>query len=717
MADLGFGFEVRLKDSFSRTAKRVTGLTGKMSKGFGRVRGSVRKLSAAIPGMAKGLGAVGVAYAGIVKPIKEYGEFAERTVEYSNLIAASGKSAAEVDKATNEMMINSRKLAIETGLKAVDINKGYWAAASASVNAYTDEIHDTMRTVARGSRAFSIDQKTAIDFVTLAWTGYSREVGTAKDLIGRINIGQRYSKGGGEDVAVNIKKALPMLALMNIGLDESIASFATLTHVAETPEVAGTLLMNMAKNIMTPAPQVTRRYQELELDMSRAAIKGRGLLGTLKYLNQAAIDNQFGKVGLKLHTLGLEFPAMAMHGKNMTTSAAFILQQMESLKPEQFDKISSSFKRLGINLDRDGWEAKTLKERFDTIFNALKAGGPGVEQFFPNVRSARGAIGMLSDAIKFYHGVMRDAPGATKEFDKAYAKSLKTPFARMQILQERLREIQLKIGEKLLKPGGVGDRFLKWAEGADFNGMVDAVSKVVGQIRGLVEYAVGKFLGPGPVAAILNSFKTLGDKATERGRKVLGTKEPDVGIAPGARLAAGEAGIVGILKGIMAGWKVGSPFGLVGRAVGAVAGGFVGERIASFIPGVEVAAAEAVRQEFPKQVALIRAMIGLENLDRALGVGPPKTIATRREERVPVTGVQRRPDLLGDFGEQIRQQRADATAREQQRDQNIQGEFSALFTMVQKFIKNPPPVQVLLPDGRVLFETIRAQGELEGSRT
>ena len=495
--NVGFGFEIVLKDKYSRTAKSVVKWNKRMVRGFKGVNRGLSRMSALVPGVVKGGLAIGAAYVGIVKPMKEYVKFEEELNKVYKLIA-DPKDFAKSRRQTEMMGKAMRDMSEVYGVKAVESVQGLWEVLTRGGKPGKEAV-EVMDQLLKATVATDVASKDLAATTATIWKNFGKEVGDAYKISADFFAAQMVSTGTVEDLVISFRQSAPFAAKLGLSYQEVVAALAAITHTAPSVEVAGTQLKNMMKSMLQPSEEVRRRFAATGIDMSKSAIKARGLMATLNLLEKTTERIKFTNIGLGLKDLGLKFPAVAFQGRNLVRTAAIITNEMSGKK---FAAVRDSMDLIGLSISRADWNAKNLEERFVAIFNALRD-QKGIVQFFPNIRGASAVLGIMGKAKSVFFDAMDRMGVSTKVLNEAFASAMKTTAQRMRVLRSRWTEMQLKIGEKLLKPGGPMEKVIKMVEGINFDKLFIKIEKGAGIVKdvvlmlyGLGKWVIKKFMSP-----------------------------------------------------------------------------------------------------------------------------------------------------------------------------------------------------------------------------
>ena len=176
---------------------------------------------------------------------------------------------------------------------------------------------ETLEAAARAATAGLGETKTVADIVTSALNAYGTEALSAGDATGILVATIREGKAEPEAIAGSLGRVIPIAAELGVEFHELGAAVAAMTRLGFSAELSVTALLGVLQKILKPAKQGVEALDEvgLSLDQVRESLAEKGLLATLRLLQDALADNERGVAAFFEDVQGLN-GVLALVGKS-----------------------------------------------------------------------------------------------------------------------------------------------------------------------------------------------------------------------------------------------------------------------------------------------------------------------------------------------------------------------------------------------------------------
>ena len=450
-SDIGFGYTIGLKDSFSRTARAVGRSAKAMQRGFAGARGALKGLTGTIPGWVKGAAGVYGMYRAVKAGTQAVVEFTDKQHKLFTLIVDPDAPEKSIQM-TSELSAHVRDLSRAYGLDLSKSMDSAWLTLSSGVDV-GQKANDFLTDMAKLSTAAEEAMDPLVAATTsaaAAYGGFGDKIGTALEVGSQYFAAQKVGVGTLSEIATTSKEVMTTAAKLGITFEEQLATLTGLTKTSESVSTAGTQLNAVLNSLIAPGNEVETMFQTLKLDMSQDAIAARGLTGTINMLSQAAERARFDKAGLNLYMLGKQFQAADFQGQKIVQTAVDIANALAL--EDDIGTVASAMKMMGGAFDETQWQANDAAGKFKEVMVVLNKKGGGIERFFPNVRAMKGAM-----ALEAGGGAAETREKAVKEIARAdeimrlsLEHAMSTPGFQMKKLKAEFEEVKLEFGKAIM---------------------------------------------------------------------------------------------------------------------------------------------------------------------------------------------------------------------------------------------------------------------------
>lgn len=295
------------------------------------------------------------------------------------------ETAVSFDDLSNSLL----DLSSNYGKSISDVNEAAYQALSASVK--TADIARMLEVSQKSSIAGFTDTVTAVDGLTSVINAYGLSIEDADDLANKFLITQNLGKTTFGDIASNIGKIAPNAKLAGISVDDMLASIATLTAQGLSTEEAITQVNGAINNIISPTKEAKEAADSLGISFDNETLKSKGLIGFMRYVKDAAGDDNeelsklFGNTRAFKAVAGLtegedKFNEALNQMKNNTTALDEAFTTMTDTVSYQKNVLKEKLKNYSVEMFnyikspvKDSLEA--LNTYVDDLVGAYKEGG------------------------------------------------------------------------------------------------------------------------------------------------------------------------------------------------------------------------------------------------------------------------------------------------------------------------------------------------------
>lgn len=431
----------------------------------------------------------------------------------------------------------------DMGVAVTDFNEALYQTISATGD--TANAIDYTTIAAKAAKGGFTDTATAVDGLTTIMNSYGLKGADAMEQISdQMLIAQNYGKTTFGELASSMGQVVPIAAQLNIGTDTLLGTMAVLTKNGIGTSEAVTGLKAALSNIVKPSSEASEAAEVLGLDFSAAALQSKGFSGFM------------GDVKTALENASPEFAAMSERSGEVYTRMAELA--------EAGKKNSDEYKRLAE-------EAKGLEGAMDSIAGAADSPIAGFSTLFGSVEGLNSMLVLTSDVgIKDMEGAMDSMSKSTGATQKAFDKMDSTPAAKMQKELNKLKNVGIDVGSKLLPLVTKGVEFIGKLTDA-YNKLSPEQQDMIVKL-GLTAAAAGPVIKTfGGVTEGLGKFTGGIGKLLEKAKTAKTPLQTVAGAVGGvAENAAKAGGSTGILTGALS--ALTGPAGIAALAAGAIIG-------------------------------------------------------------------------------------------------------------------------------------------------
>jgi len=263
----------RMQRETGLTASQLTHLRTQATSTTTRLSGLAGQLGI----LAGPLGFVGVGVAA-VRAIRSLAAFETRMAEISTIASGGREQVAFLRKEILELSKVMPKTADDLGAGAYQIlSAGFTDAADAS---------DILKASTTAAVAGLTSVERAVDAVTTILNAYQKPATEAARVSDILFETVKLGKLKFEDIATNIGEAATAAALMGISVEELTAGMATMTIHGINAAESVTALNRLFLTLVDKQGDAAKKFEELGIDFSTAAVAQKGFAGIMADLNR-----------------------------------------------------------------------------------------------------------------------------------------------------------------------------------------------------------------------------------------------------------------------------------------------------------------------------------------------------------------------------------------------------------------------------------------------
>lgn len=360
-------------------------------KGFAWAQSSLGQLQRSIGSIRSGflsLGASIVAPFAVGKIVGDAMSFEKEMSKVYSIFLGTKQEARELGKYVKEMAIN-------TGRPLNEVAAGAYQTISSGFQNIGD-IKEIMRVSSIAAKAGATELPPVIDAITTSLDNYGMASTQAMKIADLMNVAVREGKTTFGELSENLGHVIAIAPKVGVSFEELMAATARMTKLGgmkSTPEVM-TQLANVMKEFITPGEELQKLTAAWGYESSSAAMKGLGLVGVIKKLNEATNGN--------MDLMGKYIPDIrALKGVlGLTTSGG------------------QEFYRILDVMNQSGGTTNAMLEKFDTnsskitkAMNAISIAGEELgAKILPKIAEGIDSLGGIT-------GIMDRASAAMQAFD------------------------------------------------------------------------------------------------------------------------------------------------------------------------------------------------------------------------------------------------------------------------------------------------------------
>lgn len=345
----------KVQSSVGKSFSKVQNNMKNIRKSASYTESSYKKLGRTIK---TALGAAGIYFSGraIITQLNASTDaamtFEDQMADVATLL--DGEVSAKIAKAS----MQTKKLAIDTGITTTSLNKGYYETISAIGN--TADTYAIFQKAAENARAGNVDVNESVKFLSVNMKGYgniSKEAAQKISDLGfqTIKLGQTTFP----ELSANMGKVIPLAGSMGAKMESVYGAMATLTGVTGNTAEVSTQLRGVFKSFIKPSTAMEKAIHAMGFESGSALIKAKGLQGSLKLLNKVTGGSK-QKMGALFGEVESLNAVLALTGAQSDT-----FTQKTQAMYNAVGKSNEAFQKK-INT------SKALRQRFGQLINVLK---------------------------------------------------------------------------------------------------------------------------------------------------------------------------------------------------------------------------------------------------------------------------------------------------------------------------------------------------------
>ncbi len=376
-----------------RVLGNVRDLERKLQQAEGRLQRFGQQAQQALRVAAVG-GAAAVAGIGVAS-VKMAADFETGMREVNTLLNLPAQGFERLSKQTLE-------LSTQIGVLPSETVPALYQAISAGVP--RENVFTFLETAGKASVAGVTTLETSVDALTTITNAYAAQGVTVAQASDNLFAAVRGGKTTFDELAGSIGGVAPIAASAGVGIDEVLASIASLTTQGFATSDAATAIRSSLVALLKPSEDLTEVFQAAGFASQEAAVQQLGLQGALGVVREAtggstgAMVKMLGRVEAVNAALGLTGPNAeaaaaqldAIRGSAGDTDAAF--EQMEQSTARLWERLKA---QLSVVLIRIG----------DQLLPMVSAALQGFSDWFAaNEAVISGAIATIAGAVRAWIG-------------------------------------------------------------------------------------------------------------------------------------------------------------------------------------------------------------------------------------------------------------------------------------------------------------------------
>lgn len=463
----------------------VDGVKGKL----GGLGGAMQKLRG--PMLALGAASVGVA----ALSIKSFSDFEKKMADVTTLLGVGGNASEAYGETVNrlgtEFAVAGGKVGVAASLYQV-VSAGFIDAAEAST---------VLETAVKASVGGSVEASVAITGLTQVLNAYGLEADQAESISDIMF--QTVAKGVTtyEQLGSSLSTVLPTAASLGVNFETVSAALATLTQQGLSAAEATTSLNRMMLAFLKPSTEMSLALNEIANEQGILSVEVQN--ATSDYIAQQAelnsLTNAYTETTEAVSGMSAELDdmsdAMAVNRVKIQELRLTARQQGRELTEselEEIDKIKLANEELSLSynklkIDQDDLQETQVEQKnaMDAQTNSLESSGEVLQdlsastgenllknlefaevlalvaekadgsttkmaEFFNQIRGLKGALGLTGANAENFSKKLEDMANAGGVAENAFTVMSETTSAKMQIMQNRLSDLAIRIGSALI---------------------------------------------------------------------------------------------------------------------------------------------------------------------------------------------------------------------------------------------------------------------------
>jgi len=302
--------------------------------------------------------------------------------EYETSLAKVGTIADTQVKSLGQLSEEILQLSNDSGEGAAGLNEALYSAISAGAD--TEHAVDLVAVAVKAARGGFTDTETAVDGLTSALNAYGMETAGAQDLANKFLVTQNLGKTTFGELAGSIGTVAPTANAAGVGVDELLASVASLTANGIGTSEAMTGMKAALSNIIKPTSEAEKLAKELGIDFSVAALQTKGWAGFLAELQQKTGGNteQLAQLFGSVEALNTVLTLTSEQGTQLMTETLGEMETNTTALDDAYQAMSDTFEvtvqKIGTSLQNLGTQfyesiQDPTKEAADSVLGMVQS--------------------------------------------------------------------------------------------------------------------------------------------------------------------------------------------------------------------------------------------------------------------------------------------------------------------------------------------------------
>lgn len=242
------------------------------------------------------------------------------------------------------------------------------------------EAVDFLRVAARGATGGAVDTATAVGTMATALNAFKIPASQANEVSDLLFATVANGVTTYDQLGASLFQAAPAFASAGLGLDELLASVATLTKSGTPTSVAMTQMRQAIVALQNPNAVLSKTINELGYETGQAMLDAHGYQGTLELLADAAKNVDGGIYGM-MGSSEAAAAVMGVTGINAATAAADI------------EAMGGASDGAGATMVAFDQKMSGLKNTWDTLMSVVHANAIAFgEKLAPTLKDVLGGV-------------------------------------------------------------------------------------------------------------------------------------------------------------------------------------------------------------------------------------------------------------------------------------------------------------------------------------
>lgn len=301
----------------------------------------------------------------------------------------------EADKKRFEGVLKEGALDLmaKYGLSIEDVNKALFDAISAGIPAgdAIKFLNESAKLATGGVTSLS----TAVDGVTSVLNAYGLEASETNKITAAFFSAQKFGKTTVEELSNAIGSVAPIAKNAGVGINELLATFATLTKRGISTDETATAIRATLTALTKVTPAAAKEFKKLGIDVGVTAIREKGLAATLSQVSKAAEGNA--------DILTELIPNVRALTGVSSLNAEALAENDEILKiiNQDYGEHSSLMQAVAEQTETVDFKKRQLKGTWDKLVISIGGGDSVFTHLWKNTLTAlTGVLGKLEVGLK-----------------------------------------------------------------------------------------------------------------------------------------------------------------------------------------------------------------------------------------------------------------------------------------------------------------------------